>query len=72
MKWGVIVTMTVLAVLLILYEWPRVKKLPKKDKVVFLTLVFMAWVLSMFDLPNVPGPTTLVQALFKPFGIVLE
>ncbi|QRG65083.1 hypothetical protein [Brevibacillus choshinensis] len=72
MKWGLILSMTALAVVLILYEWPRVKKLTKKDKWVFLTLVTISWVLSMFDLPNLPGPTTIVQSILKPLWIFPE
>lgn len=72
MKWGVILSMTALAVLLILFEWPRMKKVPKKDKVVFFVLIFLAWILSLQDLPNLPGPATALNALFKPLGSVLE
>jgi hypothetical protein len=64
--------MTVLAVVLIGYEWPRLKMQPRKDKLVFLSLILIAWTLSLFDLPNIPGPTTMVQTLFKPLAILLE
>ncbi|RNB88389.1 hypothetical protein EDM59_04490 [Brevibacillus nitrificans] len=72
MRWGVVLSMTVLAVVLIGYEWPRLKKQPRKDKLVFLSLILIAWTLSLFDLPNIPGPTTMVQTLFRPFAILLE
>lgn len=72
MKWGLILGMTVVAALMFLYEWPRMKHLPKKDKITFITLVFIGWFLAMFDLPNIPGPTTLIETIFEPLGKLLE
>ncbi|MFD2371549.1 hypothetical protein ACFSO0_16605 [Brevibacillus sp. GCM10020057] len=72
MKWGLMISMTALAITMILFEWRRLSKLPKRDKVAFISLVIIAWGLSMFDLQQLPGPTTVLQAIFKPLERLLE
>ncbi|MFD6207372.1 hypothetical protein [Peribacillus sp. NPDC060253] len=62
----------VIVFLIILYEWPKMKKNPKKDKVAFLTLLLIGLVLSMFNLPQMSGPTEWIQTLFRPFGEYME
>ncbi|MGE7761445.1 hypothetical protein [Peribacillus sp. NPDC097895] len=62
----------VIVFLIILYEWPKMKKNPKKDKVAFLTLLLIGLVLSMFNLPQMSGPTEWMQTLFRPFGEYME
>lgn len=66
MRWGALFFTTVFAIVIILYQWPRMKQNPKKDKIAFLTLLFIGWILSMFDLPHIGGPTAWVQSLFRP------
>ncbi|WP_286178713.1 hypothetical protein [Bacillus sp. B4EP4a] len=63
---------TVIVALIILFEWPKMKKNPKKDKVAFLTLLLTGLVLSMFNLPQMSGPTQWVEILFRPFGEFME
>lgn len=72
MKWGLFLGMTALVGVIILFEWPKLKPLPRKDKVSFFTLMFIGWFLSMFDLPNIPGPTSMIESLFKPLSRMLE
>lgn len=72
MRWGPIIAVTVVIGLIFWYEWPKMKSSPRKDKAVFVTLVSVCWVLSMFDLRNVAGPTTLIESLFRPFSKMLE
>ncbi|MBA9028203.1 MULTISPECIES: hypothetical protein [Bacillaceae] len=72
MRWGVFVSTTIIVVLIILYEWPKMKQNPKKDKVAFFTLLLIGLVLSMFDLSHMAGPTTWLETLFKPFGEFME
>lgn len=62
-----------IAVLLILwFEWRNLKQKPKKDRVVFLTLIILVWFLSMLNLPNTPGPISFLQVIFKPFKGLIE
>ena len=51
-RWGAFFATTVIVALIILYQWPRMKQNPKKDKLAFITLLLIGWVLSMFDLPT--------------------
>lgn len=72
MRWGAFLVTTVIVVLIILYQLPRMKQKPKKDKMAFFTLLLIGWILSMFDLPHLGGPTAWIETLFSPFGRFLE
>ncbi|WP_078411030.1 hypothetical protein [Priestia abyssalis] len=72
MRWEAFFGTTVIVALIILYEWPRMKQHPKKDKMAFFILFFIGWVLSMFDLPHMGGPSSWVETLFRPFGRFME
>ncbi|MEH6996416.1 hypothetical protein V7075_27555 [Neobacillus drentensis] len=72
MRWGAFFATTVIVALIIIFQWPKIKQNPKKDKLAFFMLLLIGWVLSMFDLPHMAGPTTWIEALFKPFGKFME
>ncbi|MEK4010028.1 hypothetical protein ACQKGD_11315 [Peribacillus frigoritolerans] len=72
MRWGAFFCTSVVVALIILYEWPRMKQNPKKDKMAFLTLLLTGLILSMFNLPQMSGPTQWIEALFRPFGEFME
>lgn len=72
LKWGLVAGMSALVCILFAIEWPRLSRLPRRDKMTFIALVFIGWVLSMFDLPNLPGPTTMINEIFEPLGHYLE
>ena len=72
MRWGAFFCVMVIVALVILYEWPKMKQNPKKDKMAFFTLLLIGLVLSMFDLPHMGGPTAWIQTLFGPFGRFME
>jgi multisubunit Na+/H+ antiporter MnhB subunit len=71
-RWGAFLFTAAIVTLIILYEWPKMKQNPKKDKVAFLTLLLTGLVLSMFNLPQMSGPTQWIETLFKPFGEFME
>jgi len=71
-RWGAFFATTLIITIIIFIQWPRIKKYSKKDKWAFFILIFIGWGLSMFDLPNMAGPTTWVKALFKPFAPLME
>lgn len=72
MRWGVFLYTTVIVVFIVLFRWPKMKQNTKKDKMAFLILLFIGWMLSMFDLPHIGGPTAWVETLFRPFGWIVE
>ncbi|GAX91386.1 hypothetical protein [Effusibacillus lacus] len=74
MKWGAILGVTLIAGLMALYEWPKIGQNQKREKVVFVTLTAMGWVLAVLLVffPDIPGPTQLIDAIFKPLGQILE
>ncbi|MDQ0194278.1 hypothetical protein J2T20_002646 [Paenibacillus wynnii] len=57
-----------IAILLILWlDWPQIRAKSKRDKVAFITLLLIGWLLSLLDLPNTPGPVLVLKTIFKPF-----
>ncbi|MBY0011228.1 hypothetical protein [Paenibacillus typhae] len=63
---------TIASLLILWLDWPRMKANPAKDKAAFLSLLLVTWLLSMLDLPNTLGPTTFLEAVFKPLRGLLE
>ncbi|TMN23231.1 hypothetical protein FH966_10130 [Lentibacillus cibarius] len=74
MKWLMVLGIVAVAILITLYEWPKIEKEQKREKKVFVVLttgsVILGIVLVYF--PDMPGPTQLVEAIFKPLGKLLE
>jgi hypothetical protein len=56
--------------LIILYEWPKLKKNVRKVKVVFFTLITIGWLLAMLLVlfPTLPGPGQLIDNIYSPIG----
>ncbi|NOU97274.1 hypothetical protein GC093_29195 [Paenibacillus sp. LMG 31456] len=72
MRWSVFWGVTIAVLLITWYEWKRLKTMPKKDKLVLISLLLLVWFMSMLDLPKTPGPTTFLHFIFKPFRPLLE
>jgi multisubunit Na+/H+ antiporter MnhB subunit len=73
MNWGAIIGITLIAILLVLYEWPRMKSEQKKEKAVLIGLTLMGWSLAvtLLFIPNLPGLTQLIDMLFQPLSQIL-
>lgn len=63
---------TIAVLLIVWFEWKKLRSKPAKDKAVFVALLLLVWILSMLDLPKTPGPTTFLLYIFKPFKGLLE
>ncbi|MGM7721588.1 hypothetical protein [Metabacillus sp. Hm71] len=65
---------TVVAILITLYEWPKMNKNQKKEKCAFVSLTISGWLLAVLLVyfPDMPGPTDLIDMIFKPFGKLLQ
>lgn len=63
----------VAGLLMFLYEWPKLQH-KKKEKAAFTTLTLIGCMLAVLLLyyPELPGPTQLVDAVYKPLGKLLE
>ncbi|HUC93883.1 MAG TPA: hypothetical protein VMS09_18025 [Paenibacillus sp.] len=46
----------------------------KKEKAAFLTLAGMGWMLAVTLIinPDMPGPTQIIDAIYRPLGMLLE
>ena len=60
--------------LMALYEWPRLEPQQKNEKIAFASLTAAGGVLAVLLLyiPELPGPTELVDTLFKPLAAAIE
>ncbi|MFB5165724.1 hypothetical protein V2P11_07890 [Parageobacillus toebii] len=74
MKIGLILGTLVLVALIFLYEWPRINRTQKKEKVVFVVLLSLGTILAMVLIwnPDLPGPTQIVDYIYKPLGRMME
>jgi multisubunit Na+/H+ antiporter MnhB subunit len=69
-NWGAIIGITVVASLLVWYEWPRIKPGQKKEKAALIGLTLIGWSLAvtLLTIPNLPGPTQWIDTLFRPLA----
>ncbi|WP_314003823.1 hypothetical protein [uncultured Paenibacillus sp.] len=74
MKFAAITGITVLMILMTLYEWPKMNPKQKKEKAAFLALAGMGWMLAVTLIinPDMPGPTQIIDAIYRPLGMSLE
>ncbi|MCY9695446.1 hypothetical protein [Paenibacillus alginolyticus] len=74
MKWGAIVGISVIVALMVLYEWPKMDQKQMKEKAALLALSGVGFILAILLVffPDMPGPTDLVNMIYKPFGQILE
>ncbi|WP_374718512.1 hypothetical protein [Parageobacillus toebii] len=64
----------VLVALIFLYEWPRINRTQKKEKAVFVVLLSLGTILAIVLIwnPDLPGPTQMVDYIYKPLGRMME
>ncbi|TBL80284.1 hypothetical protein [Paenibacillus thalictri] len=74
MNWAALAVITVIVILMILYEWPRLRQHTVKEKSVFVIMTTAGWILALLLVlfPELPGPTQLVDAIYKPLGKLFE
>jgi multisubunit Na+/H+ antiporter MnhB subunit len=74
MKIGLILGTLVLVALIFLYEWPRINRTQKKEKAVFVVLLSLGTILAIVLVwnPDLPGPTQMVDYIYKPLGRMME
>jgi multisubunit Na+/H+ antiporter MnhB subunit len=74
MNWGAIMGIIVMFIIMALYEWPKINQNQKKEKVAFVVIISIGFTLAILlnMYPNMPGPTQLVEVIYKPFSKILE
>ncbi len=62
----------VVTILITIYEWPKIDKNLKKEKRVFVLLTIGGVLLAVFlvYIPEMPGPTELVDWILGPLAIL--
>lgn len=74
MKLALVFGITIVVALMFWYEWPRINKNQKKEKIAFVVLSALGWIIAVLLVffPDIPGPTELVDKIYKPLGKMLE
>ena|GEM_PF-482794 len=74
MKWGVLISIFVVSVCVVLFQWPRIPPAQKKERAAFIGLTLIGWLLGSFLTlyPDTPGPGHWMDMLFKPLSEMLE
>lgn len=74
MKWGAVLGITIVVALLVLYEWPTINPQRKKERIAFIGLTAIGWLLGVLLVffPDMPNPTQLFEAILKPLTRLLE
>lgn len=72
MIWLYVLGITTIVVLMIIFEWSKLIEV--KERVSFTLLTAFGYIMSLVLLwsPELPGPTQLVEIIYKPFGQILE
>lgn len=73
MNWAKVLTVTVVSVLIVLFEWRQINRGRTREKAALLGFTAFGWGLWLLLIyfPDLPGPTHFVQYLFRPFGRML-
>lgn len=72
--WGSIFAYSIIVGFIVLFQWPKIKKEQKKEKIAFVLITCFGWLLGilLFHFPDLPSPTDLIDFIYKPFGSLLE
>ena len=74
MKWGPLLGCTTLIILIILFQWPKLNQDQKKEKAALIILSALGWIMAnlLLFFPDIPGPTELVDWIYRPLGKLIE
>ncbi|WP_028782358.1 hypothetical protein [Thalassobacillus devorans] len=74
MNWLSFFGVSIVVLLIILYEWPKMEENQVKEKRLFIVLVFGTWVIAgmLIFFPDLPGPIDLITYLFSPMEDIIE
>jgi len=74
MDWAGVLGIAAVLGCMAMYEWPKIKPHQIREKIAFalLTAAGGALAVALLLVPDLPGPTELFDALFKPFSALVE
>lgn len=74
MKWAAILGTTAVLVFMTIWEWPKMEVHMKREKLVFVALTILGWVLAVLLVfyPDLPGPTQWLDAIYERLGNFLK
>ncbi|MCM3114249.1 hypothetical protein M3610_02940 [Neobacillus sp. MER 74] len=74
MRWGPLFGSTFIVLCMTLFQWKKLNRNQKKEKAAFVSLTILGWLLMnlLFTFPNIPGPTEMIDSIYKPLGNLLE
>jgi len=62
----------IVVALLTMYEWPKMKQSPKKDKIAFISIMLIGLFMTLFSLKQMAGPVTWLELIYRPLGKFME
>lgn len=74
MKWGALLGYSFLIICIVMFQWVKIKQDNKKEKAALISLSLLGWILAtlLMFIPELPGPTQLIDHIFKPLGKLIE
>ncbi|MBP1989996.1 hypothetical protein [Paenibacillus eucommiae] len=74
MKLLAIAAITLLLYMMMLFDWPKIKRHQRREKAAFAAITVFGWGLAVLLIffPDIHGPSQLIDAIFKPLGKTLE
>jgi hypothetical protein len=68
MKWAAVLGITVVMLTMFLYDWPKIGRQLKKERVAFVALTVLGGILAVMLIfnPEMPGPTQWIDTVYKP------
>lgn len=72
-KWAMVLGIAVVLLVMFLYEWPRMERQWKREKIAFAVLTVLGGILAsaLVFYPDMPGPTQWLATLYKPLEHLL-
>jgi hypothetical protein len=73
-KWDELGGLAAVVILMTIYQWPRIGRKQRKERAAFtlLTAIGSALAVLLVYFPDLPGPTQLVEKIYRPLGKMLE
>ncbi|NQX68932.1 hypothetical protein HQN90_22650 [Paenibacillus alba] len=60
--------------LVTIYQWLRLRSAPRNEKIAYLSILALCWILaiSLVINPQLPGPSQVIEVFFGPLGKLID